>query len=211
MKIAVMAGQCTIMTIALSFALGGCATSGAGAQPAVPMGKVVFKADFDKVAKGLTDNKESVIKKSVVEPADINTRGYAMELSGKLKVNTAQSVPPDGTNGSWTAGAVQFSNGTDNTGTVTIKGVQCPFKLMVHHAPTNSKGTDRKLRIMFGAKQVYWAGGADESAGIMGYTASLDSAKTATACTTGKTDVTLYGWNGEKGAGVRVFDVVIAE
>lgn len=211
MKTAVMAGQCTLVTMLLAFALGGCATPGAGGQPAEPMGKVVFKADFEQLAKGLADNKEVEIKKPLVEPAGINTRGYAMELSGKLKVNTAQSVPSDGTNGSWSEGAVQFSNGTDSTGTVTIRDVQCPFRLMVHHAPTNSKGTDRKLRILFGQKQVYWAGGADPNAGIMGYTASLDSAKTSTACTSGKTDVTLYGWNGDKGAGVRVYDVVIAE
>lgn len=204
----ILAGRCSVLALALMLA--GCATG--GDKPAAPVGNIVFKADFRQQAAGLADNDEQELKAPIDAPVAVNKKGYVAKLSGKLRVASALGLPPAGTDSSWSVGAVQFSNGATPPAQVSIAGVQCPFRLVAHHAPTNSSGADRKLRIMFGDKEVYLAGGAiPGNSGIPGYTASLDSATTSTPCTSGTTDVTLYGWNGEKGAGVRVYDIVIYE
>jgi hypothetical protein len=196
--------------LALAVGLAACATG--GDKPVAPVGNVVFKADFQKPAAGLADNDEQELAAPIDAPVAVNKNGYAAKLSGKLRVATALGLPPSGTDATWTPGAVQFSNGATPAAQVTITGVQCPFKLVAHHSPTNSSGADRKLRIMFGDKEVYLAGGAVPGvSGIPGYTANLDSATTSSPCVSGKTDVSLYGWNGEKGAGVRIYDIVIYE
>lgn len=205
----IFTGGLSVIALATGLALAGCATTGSAPQQAAPVGNVVFKADFQKLAKGLTDNEEQDLQTPIDAPVVINKNGYAAKLSGKLRISTSQGLPPSGADSSWTVGDVQFSNGASPAARVTIEGVQCPFTIVAHHTPTNSSGADRKLRITFGDKEVYFAGGAN--GGIPGYAATVDSAKASSPCISGKTDVSLYGWNGEKGAGVRIYDIVIMQ
>lgn len=171
---------------------------------------LVFVADFGTVASGLTDNTETTIESPIDLPTVTNTNGYTAQLSGKLKMNTTQSLPGSGSDDTWTTGVVQFSNNTSKEGKVTVYAVDCPFTLLVHHSPSNSTDTVRKLVITFGGAEVYNDGGGVEGAtATPGYTASLDSTTTSTTCTTGTTDIVMYGWNGSQGSGVRIYDVQI--
>lgn len=160
----------------------------------------------------MTDGTEQTLASSVAIPTTVNTRSYIITLAGKARVTTTQALPATGSDSTWTTGVAQFGNATSSIGTITIQAVQCPFKITVHHAPTNSTDTTRQLLIAFGGSQVYLGGGGVTGAtGIPGYSVTLDSSTTSTTCVSGTTDVTMYGWNGTNGAGVRVYDLWIEQ
>lgn len=160
----------------------------------------------------MVDGTEQTLASAVAIPTTVNTRGYTITLSGKSRVTTTQSLPSTGSDDTWTIGVAQFANNTSSAGTITIAAVQCPFKLTVHHAPTNSTDTARQLRIAFGGSQVYLGGGGVSTAsGVPGYSVTLDSTTTTSTCTSGTIDVVMDGYNGTNGAGVRVYDLWIEQ
>lgn len=160
----------------------------------------------------MTDGTEQTLTTAVDIPTVTNTHSYSITLVGKSRVTTTQDLPATGSDSTWTTGVVQFGNATNSIGTVTILAVQCPFKLTVHHAPSNSTDTTRQLLIAFGGTQVYLGGGGVTGAtGVPGYSVTLDSTTTSTTCTSGTTDISLYGTNGQNGAGVRIYDLWIEQ
>jgi len=160
----------------------------------------------------MTDGTEQTLTTEVEIPTTVNTSNYLITLVGKARVTTTQSLPATGTDDTWSTGVAQFGNIASNKGTVTIHAVECPFKITVHQAPTNSTDTARQLRITFGGSEVYLGGGGVTGAtGIPGYTVTLDSSATSTSCVSGTTDVALYGWNGTTGSGVRLYDLWIEQ
>lgn len=172
---------------------------------------LVLDVNFQTLASSLSENSETTLSDAIDLPTVTNTNGYTVQLSGKLKMNTTQSLPGTGSDDTWTTGVVQFSNNTSSVGTVTVSAVDCPFTLTVHHAPSNSTDTARKLVITFGGSEVYnEGGGVADATGTPGYTASLDSTTTSTTCTSGTTNVAMYGWNGSQGSGVRIYDIQIS-
>jgi hypothetical protein len=171
----------------------------------------VLSTNFQTLPTGLTDATDTTVSGLAV-PTTVNTKAYSITLTGKLRVTTAQTLPGSGSDSTWTVGAVQFANASSSIGTINITSVQCPFKLTVHHAPTTATDTARQLLIKFGATQVYLGGGGVTGAtGTPGYSVTLDSTTTSTTCTSGVTDISLYGWNGTNSAGVRVYDLWIEQ
>lgn len=153
----------------------------------------VLTANFATLGDtGLTDNSETTLSGEVDAPSLTNTNSYAFKLTGKLRINTAQTAP-GGSDGS--TGAVQFGNNTNSIGKVLIKQVQCPFRLQVNHAPSASNDATRKLRIMVDGAEAYYDGNG-----------SFMTADITPSCS-GNVDVEIYGYNGTNGAGVRIFDI----
>jgi len=177
----------------------------------VSISNIVLNANFRTLPTSMTDATDNTVSGLAV-PTTVNTRAYSITLTGKLRVTTVQALPASGTDSSWTIGVVQFANASPSIGTINITSVQCPFKLTVHHAPSTATDSTRQLLIKFGAGQVYLGGGGITGAtGIPGYSVTLDSTTTTTTCTSGTTDISLYGWNGINSAGVRVYDLWIEQ
>jgi hypothetical protein len=186
-------------------------TASSATSSAAP--SVVLQTNFQTLASGLTENVETTIAATSL-PTVLNSKNYAITVVGKLKMIAAQALPSVAAGSAdlstWSVGVVQFSNNTSSIGKVAIAAVQCPFTLAVNHAPANTTEATRKLRITFGGSEVYYDGGAVNST-APGYTASINSATASTPCTSGTTDVEIYGWDGTQGKGVRVYDLSITQ
>ncbi|WP_323813466.1 pectinesterase family protein [Cellvibrio sp. NN19] len=180
-----------------SAVVGGSSSEASSSASSAAAGSTVLAMDFTSLgATGLSENTEVVLEAEVDAPTTTNTAGYAVKMIGKLKINTTQN-PPSGADGS--AGVVQFSNGSSTPGKVIIKQVQCPFTMQVKHAPSSTGDATRKLRITVDGNEVYFDGNG------------LFQTANVTPTCTGTVDVEAYGWDGEVGKGVRIFDLSITQ
>lgn len=156
---------------------------------------------------GLTNNTEVTLTNAVALPYVINTHGYTAQLIGKLRINTAQTLPGAGADGSWSEGVLQTANSTSSIGKVIIQNVSCPFRLTVNHTASSADAA-RKLVVTLGGIEVYNQSSGNTSVGL---TALIDSTTASSPCTTGATTIEAYGHNGTNGAGVRIYDVKIEQ
>jgi hypothetical protein len=157
----------------------------------------VLYANFQTLPAGMVENTDILLTSPVAVPTVTNTNGYTINLAGKLKVNTTQA-PPGGSTGG-TNGCVQFANDTSSYGQITIGGVTGPFTIKINHAPSSSGDSARKLLVMINSTQVYYEGNGNFETCEYAYTG------------TDTVGIIVYGWNGAKGAGVRVFDLWISK
>jgi hypothetical protein len=153
----------------------------------------VLYANFQTLPSGLTDNTESTYAATAV-PTVTNTNGYSITFEGKLKYNIT-TVPTTGSG--FSTGCIQFSNNATTYGKVSVTGVQGPFTLVINHVPSTVGDFARKLRVMVGGSEVYYFCDADFNTCTYVYTGS------------DVVSIEAYGWNGTKGAGVRIFDFTI--